>query len=191
MSYFIHDKVREESASLIPVMGSRSRSASDLSLIHICVWLDAAPAKSIAGLLRESEYASGFLRWISQIPESSRSLLRIPLYEVDEDETGCLRISCWTRRNHTHPFLAGEVCQLDIDVNGAIWPRLNPMRADDAWQLIDRRVAPALDSAWHHSGDLRLDRLFQRLPKLAESLLLDGAGAVMLNGCLLYTSRCV
>ena len=157
-----------------------SRLPDDIS--DPCVWLDAAPAKSIAGLLRESEYASGFLRWISQIPESSRSLLRIPLYEVDEDETGCLRISCWTRRNHTHPFLSGEVCQLDIDVNGAIWPRLNPMRADDAWQLIDRRVAPALDSAWHHSGDLRLDRLFQRLPKLAESLLLDGAGAVMLNG---------
>lgn len=55
------------------------------------------------------------------------------------------------------------------------------MRADDAWQLTDRRVAPVLDSAWHHSGDLRLDRLFQRLPKLAESLLLDGAGAVMLD----------
>ena len=145
-------------------------------------WLDMAPGNSVGGLLRQSPYAREFVRWLERVPESCRSLLCIPLYAVNSDDTACLRIGCWLQRNHRHPFLAGEVCQLDIDASGAVWPFLRPVRADEGWQLIDPRMTLIPDPAWQHSGDLRLDRLFARLPKMAESLLLDGAGAAIHAG---------
>lgn len=144
--------------------------------LSVDAWLAAAPPASVAGLLRDAGMSTPFADWLQQVPAHAREPLQVPLLHMQESAAGPLHIGWYSLSHRDSPFSLGQASLLSVTPAGGILPALLPVdRGGAPWtERVDEPVE-SLDPAYRFIANPRLDRLFERVPALAEQLLAGAA----------------
>lgn len=109
-------------------------------------WVDAAPARSIVGLLRGCGAAAQFVAWLRSLPPARVAQLAIPLFDAaTADELAASGLRCalrwWHGEHGRDDIVIGIAMQCLIDHNGVARCQWMPM---DRFGIDWRREHPAI-----------------------------------------------
>lgn len=137
-----------------------------------------APARSIAGLLRDSPMGSLFSQWLAQRKQSNWLQVAIPLFNLTspvEASASGLRcgIAFWSTARRESDQVWGQMTHLTIDDRGWVAHQDYPIDSSGVnWTPPDQDVSlRPVDPAFRSVKDLSLAGLLDHLPTLVEQVL--------------------